>query len=242
MNLFNIAKITLLASTFVFSASSFAERTPEQIFKEVSKRADKARTLPKAQSVVLFGNDNEAVVILDNPRWVVKGQLFDMFQNKPIANTKELLIAEKTIPLNQLKIDTVNVLSFTLNSQKSKELIIFIDPFLADSANTVNVIETASKHYRVRFILTPFTQTSVEQLFKFSCLVKRESAKQILQRIKYKKFGTGETFCDQDLVSKSYGLAGFLKLTNSPTLIASNDIASDGMPVSIVAFLAKNME
>ncbi len=244
MNSIKIIKLTLLVSSLLLPVSAFSDnsKTPEQIFKDVSMRSEKARKLPKSNTVVLFGNDGDAVVVLDNPRWVIKGQLYDMFQNKAIADNKELSIAENKIPLNTLKVDTVNVLSFTVNPSKTKELIVFIDPFVGDSANDIEVNSVAAKHYRIRFILTPMAQASVEKLFKFSCVIKGESPPTILNRIRFNKYGNSKKLCSQDLVGKSYGLSAFLRLQKSPTLIASNNTASEGLPRSIVAFLAKNME
>ncbi|WP_413694398.1 hypothetical protein [Psychromonas sp. KJ10-2] len=181
-------------------------------------------------------------MILDNPRWVIKGQLYDMFQNTALSSSTDLIEAETKIPFNKLKIDTVNIFGFTANPTKPKELIVFIDPFLDISSNAIDVINAATNQYRVRYILTPFTQSSVKRLFAFSCVIKGEKSSQIIKRIKYKSFGSTSGVCDQDLISKTYGVSAFLKLKKSPTLIASNDVASHGLPQSIVAFLARNME
>lgn len=225
-------------------ASEENSRTPEDILKEFSINSEKAIKIPAGRAIALFDKDSDEVAIVtDNPRWVVKGKLYDMFQNIEIKNGKELTEAAKKIPLYKLKVDAINVLSFTYNQNKKKQLDVFIDPF-SDTANEdIKVIMFAAKElYRIRFILTPFKQESVKKLMQFACNVYKESSVKLIRRIESKQYGQTKKLCRQELVSKSYGLAGFIGLSKSPTLIATNSVVSFGMPKSIVAYLAKNME
>jgi len=239
MRIFNV----FILVTLCFSHVAMAGGTPKQVIQEIAKNAEKAIKLPNGKAVVLFDKgDGGVIVITDNPRWVVKGELYDMFQNKEIKNTHELNVASSKIPFKKLNVDTTNLLSFTANKSKEKTLIVFIDPFDANAYKNIEVINFTTKAYRVRYILTPFSQESVQKLMNFSCYVYKESVARLITRIETKKYGQTQDVCHQDLVSKSYGLSAFLMLKKSPTLIASNDVVSFGMPKSMIAFLAKNME
>lgn len=82
-----------LCLTLIASPALATNGAQEQL-KASLTQASKAEKLPNANSVVVFGG-SESVVLTDNPRWVIKGQLYDMWQNTEINSKSQLHDAAK---------------------------------------------------------------------------------------------------------------------------------------------------
>jgi hypothetical protein len=117
--------------------------------------------------MVTFSNQGEALVIADNPRWVVKGRLFDMWQNEEIRSEDTLKVAEARIPLSKIQVNTSDILDVVVNQEKSKTLTVFLDPFLDNSSSIVSILTSYATDYRLRFIITAMSESSIKPLVLF---------------------------------------------------------------------------
>lgn len=241
-----LANLIVLSSVFGFgSASAFASpETPQQMINEMQANATKPEYLPKGRSVIIFGKQsNDALVVSDNPRWVVKGELYDMWQNKKIANLSELHEASEILPLNSIKADVNNVLSVTANSEKDLELTVFLDPFKATTPKDVETLLKYASAYQLKFVL--FTKNKskeeVKRLFTLACDIRGQSVNKQLAIIMNQESKIDEVACDQEKVVGSYGLTSILGINRSPTLVASSYRYSEGLPERLTTWLVENM-
>ncbi|MFA0108475.1 hypothetical protein AB4380_00755 [Vibrio breoganii] len=223
----------------VTPASTASETANEQI-KAAIKVASKPKKLLHSNAVIVFGNAGEAVVVSDNPRWVVKGQLFDMWSNVEVKSELQLTQLEQKLPLDKISVNTTDVFDFVVNPLKPQTVTVFIDPFHPNTPNTVSVLSRFATDYRLRFILTPMTPENVKPFLTLNCAELNTDSQALVTKLINKEFRESPTKCDQARAMNSYGLSGFLQITQSPTLVAPNDELSVGMPNQVMKWLATN--
>ncbi|NOI31840.1 hypothetical protein [Vibrio coralliilyticus] len=231
--------LTLLLSLNLVVTPSLADTSAQRQVQNALKVASKAERLPKARSVVVFGQ-SEAVVITDNTRWVVKGQLYDMWQNVEVDNALELASAAKLLPINTLKTNTTDLVDARMRPEKELIVTVFLDPFEKKSANVVKLLNTYAKKYQVRYIYTAMSQKHIEPFFFFACEINGKSAESISQLIQEQRFERTDKSCSQTHAMNSFGLTQFLHINQSPVLIAPNDVYHVGLPPKLMEWLKEN--
>lgn len=233
--------LTLCLAGFIsVSFSAFAGNSPQEQIKASLGMASQVQKLPKARSMVIFGRSGESVVLTDNPRWVVKGTLFDMWQNKEVHSVAQLKVAEKTIPLSTLSVNTTDVLELVIGQDRPNTLTVFLDPFAANTPSVTGILIKYAKDYRLRFIFTAMSQSSIERLGGFTCVLSSGNAERLLTHLQTQDFPKIPSNCLQQNMMNSYGLSQFLHISKSPTLIAPNDVYSEGMPTKLMHWLTEN--
>ncbi len=235
----NSTFILLLSLNFLATSSASAEGGAETQIKKSLKNASKAVNLPDARSVVFFGQQ-EAIVLSDNPRWVVKGQLFDMWQNIEINSSYELKQAAKKIPINTIKINTDDVIDTRVRPEKESLLTVFLDPFASDSPEVVRLLNTYATDYQVRYIFTAMSQKHIAPFFDFACQSQGLESKAISQLVITQSYTQTNEECLQEEAMNSFGLTQFLHISKSPTLISPNETYHVGLPSNLMAWLKEN--
>lgn len=219
-----------------------ASDSPKDQIKSSFEKAKKLKQLPSSSSIVGFNQAGESVVVLDNPRWVVKGQLYDMWQNKKMDSAIDVQEAAKKIPIDKLEINTNKLLEIRVNPEKSKVLTVFLDPFSSNTSHAVKILTKYVTDHQLRFIFTLVDTQNVQDMAAFSCLVSNVSKMEVIEHLISRKSVDGGNDCDQQNMMNSFGLSNFLRITQSPTLIAPNDVFNSGMPHKLHAWLASNQE
>ncbi len=205
-------------------------------------QASKAQPLPNSRAIVMFGPQGQAVVVTDNPRYVVKGELFDMWQNEALKSQTAVDASAKTLPLSKMNVDTVNLLDVVVNPEKLNLVTIFLDPFESNSGDVVKILRKYAANYRLRFIFTTNKDEHVASLKAFACEVATQNADRILTAIEQQQFTTTTQACYENQLIKTLGLAGFLRITTSPTIIAPNSKYIEAFPANLMQWLADNKE
>ncbi|ELA9367468.1 hypothetical protein QUN99_003358 [Vibrio parahaemolyticus] len=206
------------------------------------KEASKVHRIPNSRSMVMFGPTGQAVVVTDNPRYVVKGELFDMWLNEELNSQKAVDESNQTIPLSRMNVSTVGLLDVVVNQEKLNTVTIFLDPFESNSSDVVKILRKYATNYRLRFILTTNKDQHVPELQRFACEIERSSADEILGMIELQEFSNSSQSCIEQKVIKTLGLTGFLRITESPTIIAPNERYVETLPATIMQWLADNKE
>lgn len=230
---------TLLLSLNLVVTPSFADTGAQAQVKEALTFASKAERLPNAKSIVVFGQ-KESVVLTDNARWVVKGQLYDMWQNREINDDAALREAAKVMPINSLTTNTTDVIDARVRPEKELIVTVFLDPFDSSSANVVKVLNNYASQYQIRYIYTVMSQGNIEPFFYFACQSKELSAEEISNIILEKRFTQTDKSCPQKRTMNSFGLTQFLHINQSPVLIAPNDVYHVGLPAKLMEWLRVN--
>ncbi|GAD89949.1 hypothetical protein VHA01S_030_00240 [Vibrio halioticoli NBRC 102217] len=224
----------------VIAFHSLANETASEQIKAAVKVASKPKKLLHSNAVVLFANSGESVVVSDNPRWVIKGQLFDMWSNVEVNGTAQLEALERKLPLDKLNVNTKDVFDFIVNPSKSQTVTIFIDPFEENTSHVVSVLSKYATDYRLRFILTAVEASHINPFIALQCAHQKVNDAVILDQLITQNFSDAKASCDQTKAMNSYGLSAFLQIKTSPTLVAPNSELSVGMPSQLMTWLAKN--
>ncbi|EOX3447464.1 thioredoxin domain-containing protein [Vibrio cholerae] len=233
------SKFFMLVGFSAVSSLVLAQSGAEEQVKKALEKASKAEKLPQSAAVVVFG-EKEAVVLADNPRWVIKGKLFDMWQNKEINGPLALRDADKRIPINKIKVNTKDVIEARVRPEKELIVTVFLDPFMGNSSEVVRVLNTYATDYQVRYIYTSMSQANIQPFLSFSCQSRVMDARDISQMIIDKNFIETSESCRQTEAMNSFGLTQFLHINQSPTIIAPNDVYHIGLPSALMRWLKDN--
>lgn len=233
----------VLTMTSFFVSSSTQNDVADQIKQSIAA-AGKAVKVPNSKSIVVFEHSGQAVLISDNPRYVVKGQLFDMWNNEQVENSGQLNASSKIIPLGKLPIDYSQIFKLTTYPKADKTLTVFINPFDEQASNQIEIISKYASSYQIDWIFmsTQGTKVEVEQLLRLACVVLNEQPGDVIKMFIQNNISIPNQFCQKESVVKTFAFARFLNIHTLPTLIASNDVVSQGMPNSFISWLANNME
>lgn len=242
MNKFNrLLKVVSFGLICIIPAQFSYAGDVKAAIKEAVMKSGQAMNMPYSGAIVVF-NEPDSIVITDNPRYVIKGRIFDMWQNVEIKNKAELEQSTRVIPLQKIKVNTTELLDVRANQEKSDELTIFLDPFEPSSAQTVALLTKYVKEFQLRFIFTSMSQANVDRMFDFACDIESKSSADVLSMIASDTVNPPKTQrkCTQTAVMNSFGLTHFLRLKTSPTLIAPNGTVSAKLPPNLMSWLAEN--
>lgn len=241
-----IKKVLLTAALILISTHSFAANAElSKAEKQVKNALDKAqsvRLLPNSKSMIAFGTNGEAIVIADNPRWVVKGTLYDMWSKKEVRSISTLSATEKRIPLDTIKVDSTNILDVVVNPEKSLKVTIFLDPFAENSSEITHILTKYASDYQLRFILTAHTEENLKKLSSFNCILPKLEAEQVIKHIIDGTIPVRNQSCMSDKLVNGFALARFVGIKQSPTLIAPNEVYNVGLPPKLMSWIAENTD
>ncbi|NVP00687.1 hypothetical protein HWA77_10735 [Photobacterium damselae subsp. damselae] len=212
-----------------------------QDIKQLKK--ENLAAIPYSRSVVSF-SDNEQVVILDNPRFVVKGQLYDMWSKELISSKNDIYNSINTYPLSQLKINSQQLLESVIRYDSNDiQFTLFINPF--DDSNLKFIEEykknLSDKSLRVIYTLPSakngLTDKYVKQYYSLTCNV--PSIKSLADIEVLVKNTPVDKPCS-DLAYKTVGLLQFLNINNPPLLVSNKTEKSFNYSVPMDKWLQNN--
>lgn len=233
-------KHILLSLIALYAASPVWAQTAEEQIQAALKAASKPQQLLHSNAIVVFGHNGEAVVITDNARWVVKGQLYDMWANVEVDSHTQLQAQEQTLPLDKISVNTEDVFDVELNSSLSQQITVFIDPFADNTPNTLSVLRRFVTDHSLRIILTPMESEHVMPFLAFYCANVNRDNTTLMQTIINRDFPAHNQSCEHTNAMNSIGLTSFLRINESPTLVAPNQQLSAGMPDKFMQWLTAN--
>lgn len=213
--------------------------------KQIKRALDKSKSiqkLPSSRATVAFDPLGQAVVITDNPRWVIKGKLYDMWSNEEVRSAKTLNAQAKRIPLSKIRVNSTDVLDITVNPEKSQTVTIFLDPFSENSSDTVHILTKYASDYQLRFIMTAFSEDNLKKLSSFSCSLPKLEANEVTKLIIEKSIPLVNQSCMSNQLVSSFALSQFVGVKQSPTIIAPNSVYNVGLPPKLMTWLAQNAE
>ncbi|EHA1082424.1 hypothetical protein I8Y06_003300 [Photobacterium damselae] len=212
-----------------------------QDIKQLKK--ENLSSIPYSRSIVSF-SDNEQVVILDNPRYVVKGQLYDMWTKEKLSTKNDIHNSIDKYPLSLLKINSQELVETTLsNGGSAIDLTLFINPFDQKNLKFIEQYKhsLSDKSLRVVFTLPSIqnglTDKYVKQYYSLTCnkpSIKSISDIEIL--IKNKPINKPCT----DLAYKTVGLLQFLNINNPPLLVSNKTEKAFNYSVPMDKWLKNN--
>lgn len=231
----------LIASTLTPTFADELNGSEKQI-KRALEKSKSIQKLPSSRATVAFDPLGQAVVITDNPRWVVKGTLYDMWSNEEVRSTTTLNAKAKRIPLNNIRVNSTDVLDITVNPEKSSTVTIFLDPFSENSSDTVHILTKYASDYQLRFIMTAFSEDNLKKLSSFNCSFSNLEANEVTQLIIKRNIPLVNQSCMNEQLVNSFALSQFVGVRQSPTIIAPNNVYNVGLPPKLMTWLAQNTE
>ncbi len=227
-NLFCIFSLILLSSKDALALN---------VLNSPELKKENLANIPQSKSIVSFSTkNNEQVVILDNPRYVVKGKLYDMWTKEQISNKPQLIKSKNTYPISKLKIDMTTLFGTKINSNTNSDYLLFYNPFDVKNIefikNNLSILNDKNIHvvFSIPSIANGLNDSLVKKFYGLSCSDYAVKTFDGLLNIKQNKLE--EKPCGEQLY-KTVGMLNFMKINTLPMLVSNkNDtyyIASESL-------------
>ncbi len=183
--------------------------------------------IPQSNSIVSFSSKkNQQVIILDNPRYVVKGQLYDMWSKEKISSKVDLNKSKTTYPISKLKLNMNSMFGAKLNDNNNSEYLLFYNPFDVKNKQFIkdNIAILNEKNIHVIFsipsVANGLNDLIVKKFYSLSC--SDYKVKNINDLLTIEQEQSKENPCGEQLY-KTVGMLNFMKITTLPLLISNKN-------------------
>lgn len=213
-----------------------AEQVPA-IERIIEIEADKIRAIHSA--------DGRTIYMIDNGRYVIVGDFFDMWQRRRISNMDDLARSVRTMDLKGAGFEMDKAVKFSLGEGKP-HVTVFVDPNCGWCHRLIDEVKTDKgllANYTFDFIVVPVLGGQSVRLSQiFSCTTEKDQVKRM------EAFQTGEEailklpqpedgVCDLTNYQTTASSARILGIDSVPLIIAPDGRFAHGKPKSIEAFL-----
>lgn len=181
-------------------------------------------------------HDGQIVFISDNGRFVLTGQMYDIWYGSFIDSMAEIKDIGSRIDLARmgLKPEALNTVSFGTGK---KEVVMFTDPLCGYCHALSHDLKALSKEYTVHLIVIPALGEESNRLAqRVACAKDEDEARDALLNGTLETLPTQEK-CDLSVYKKTLVAAELIDVNGVPFVIADDGRVSRGRPGNLKAWL-----
>lgn len=174
-----------------------------------------------------------------NGRFVVRGELYDIWQGRPVQSVAELRDAAATVNLKGFAGIWPSLMPFTLGTGKLQE-VVFVDPYCPYCAKLLTQIQALAAEGSYQFLIVPVPllgQRSVDAVRNLVCAQDQAAAAQALLLHQYDPPPAQAGHCDPAPLNRRLVLARLLQIDAVPFVIRSDGRTVTGLPPDFLGFL-----
>lgn len=224
-----IGFLTIFASSVTFAANETID------FNDPANKLDNIVVLPIDQmSAVEAGG--EIMFISGNGRFVIKGQIYDIWYKKTLDNIAQITDSATKIHFKKMGTD-FSEFSATTFGEGEKEAVIFVDPLCPICHKLVADAKKLAKDYKFHVVVIPALGNESHDLSKkFYC------AKDQNNRLEALLNNTIDTLeqkqeCDMEGYDSTLYLATMMKIKGVPYAVSPDGRVSEGTPWNLKKWL-----
>lgn len=181
-------------------------------------------------------DDGEFVFISSNGRFVISGQLTDVWQKRKLTTLAELAELSQRIPIESFDLDITKLNAFRVG-HGAKRVVTFVDPFSAASKELVMEAQLLTDHYTFDFIVVPALGDESHQLsLKLFCAADRISQANAFVAGELAALPQQES-CNTAAYDETLVTAEILGVNGVPYLVAPDGRFMAGKPFSLERWL-----
>jgi thiol:disulfide interchange protein DsbC len=181
-------------------------------------------------------SDGQILFMSENGRFVITGQIYDIWMKKPLSTIAQMQDAASCIHFKGmgLDVDTLNTVSM---GEGPKEVVIFVDPRCGICHELMRDAKFLTKDYTFKFIVIPALGDESNRLAKalYCAKDKRKALDALINNI----LGTlpAKTPCDFAQYDQTLLAAHLLGIEGVPVVIAPDGRVSKGRPEHLKSWL-----
>ena len=235
------ALVLTMTVSAVFAADTVPASAPEAKTAAMGGEPNSAMNVPKIDSLVplpisglkaVVSND-ELLYISDNGRYVLRGVMYDAWDQKPLKSLDDIRESATHINLAKMHIDTVDFKPLAYGKGR-EHITVFVDPKCPWCAKLMQQMQAKPelvKRYTFDLVPIPVLGAESQRLVReLGCARDRQAALKALMSEDYDRALEPEKDCTLQHVQKSMVAAQLLGVTGVPFLIHQDGRVQRGMP------------
>lgn len=225
--------ITLILFFFVCLSATATLKLPQK-FDEIIE-------LP-VQKFSAIESEGQIFYVSNNGRYVITGQLYDMWEGRNLDTISQIKISTETIPLKGLNVKVKDLNTVTLGNGK-KDILMFVDPLSDITKELINqsreIINNGNDDFSFKFIFIPaLGDKSNVAAKKILCSLGIISDEEILNHVVFNTISQlTNNKCDVKPYDKTLVISTLLQIKRVPFLIADDGRFTTGIPSNYINWL-----
>lgn len=181
-------------------------------------------------------SNGQILFISDNGRFVISGQLIDIWQKKSLDTLGEMAEVSKKIPMGGFNLD-LNALNTVTIGQGEKEVVVFIDPQSSHCHTLITQAQKLISAYTFTLIVVPALGDESNRLAKkLFCSVDRQNNVAAILDSSIDALDVKDK-CDTKKYDETLVFAQILGIKGVPYLIAPDGRFFQGVPENLSTWL-----
>jgi thiol:disulfide interchange protein DsbC len=181
-------------------------------------------------------SDGQILFMSENGRFVITGQIYDIWTKKPLSTLTEMQDAASRIHFKRMGLD-VNTLNTVSMGEGPKEVVAFIDPRCTICRELMRDAKTLTEDYTFKFIVIPALGDESNRLAKaLYCAKNKRNALNALMNNTLHTLPT-KAPCDSTQYDQTLLTAYLLGIEGVPVVIAPDGRVSHGRPKYLKSWL-----
>ncbi|AIJ10672.1 DsbC family protein [Edwardsiella piscicida] len=226
----------LLGLVIALGAITFANASSKlEITDPRAAKIDSIITLP-IKGMKAVDSDGQIVFLSDNGRFVISGQLYDLWSKKPLSTISELQDVAERIHFKNfgMDVDTLNTVSM---GHGKKEVVIFTDPRCDVCRKLIDEAKSLEDEYTFKIIVIPALGDESNRLAKaMYCAKDKDKVLGALQSNALESLAV-KTPCDPGQYDQTLLTAHLIGIEGVPFIVAQDGRISKGRPQNLKAWL-----
>ncbi|MFZ6765069.1 DsbC family protein [Pseudoroseomonas sp. WGS1072] len=200
--------------------------------------------MPGGQFSAVKLNNREGLYFLSsNGRWVLRGNIYDLWQGRELDNLADLRSAAQTVSLSGLGV-VWNDLRPTVMGEGERETVVFIDPhcpYCQQLMSQINaLVEADPRAYKFVILAVPLLgDRSARTVRNLGCASDQGAARAAMISHRYEPELAEVPNCDLGPMQKRFVLARLIGLEGVPYLIRSDGRPQAGLPPNLALWLSQ---
>lgn len=192
-------------------------------------------TLP-IKGVKAVQSNGQIRFLSENGRFVITGQIYDLWYQKPLDTLTEMQDVALRIDLKQMGLD-VDALNTVSLGQGTKEVVVFLDPRCSHCHALINDAKALATEYTFKLIAIPALGAESNRLAKaMSCAKDPQQALNALMDDTLSTLPIQDP-CDPKKYEQTLLIAQLLGIEGVPFAISPDGRVSRGRPTNLEAWL-----
>lgn len=202
---------------------------------KAAPKIDALVPLPIAGLKAVVSND-ELLYISDNGRYVLRGMLYDAWDQKPLKSLDDIRVSTTHINLAKMHIDTADFKPLAYGTGPA-HVTVFVDPrcpWCAKLMQQMKAKPELARRYTFDLVPIPVLGTESQKLVReLGCARDRQAALESLMSESYDRPLEPEKDCSLAHVQKAMVAAQLLGVTGVPFMIGHDGRVQRGMPQAL---------
>lgn len=235
---YEIVKLNFCVTAFILSITSM---TPAQAVTsaDLSKvHIDSVIPLP-ATGMQAIQNNGQIVFVSANGRFVIRGELTDVWQKKSLTNINAIKDAATHLHLRGMGLEP-NDLNRVRIGHGGKEVVVFVDPLCPHCHELMKKAETLGDKYTFQFIVIPaLGDESAKLAPAISCTDEKKALSALINN---QLASVTQEHCDQQRYKRTLLIGTLLNVQGVPFIVAPDGRFSQGTPQNLETWLIDGQE